>query len=210
MITIFRRTQIRVLRISPTWFRINRAYGVQTSRRVTPVFRRCRVRSCGRCWVWLQMSCRTRNHSEAGAGRRSTAYLAATRPRATLRFVNCRDQALYLLAEVQVAVGLIISAALVADGIHRLRFDVLVWVAALSSVAPDEDHPTKDTRPIPRPQPRWARACSRWSDWVSCGRAPERMLDSDRPAPGQLAMVVSRSVWWPGGWLLVRWQPPGG
>ncbi|MCW5584800.1 MAG: cation transporter [Chromatiales bacterium] len=100
-----------------------------------------------------------------------------------------------LLAGGQVAVGLIAnSAALVADGIHTasdLLSDVLVWVAARhASVAPDEDHPYGHGRF----ETAATLGLGILLTLVGLGivwAGAERMLDSDRPAPGQLAIVVA-------------------
>lgn len=86
------------------------------------------------------------------------------------------------------------SAALVADGIHTasdLLSDVLVWVAARhASVAPDEDHPYGHGRF----ETAATLGLGILLTLVGLGivwAGAERMLDSDRPAPGQLAIVVA-------------------
>ncbi|MCB1797324.1 MAG: cation transporter, partial [Gammaproteobacteria bacterium] len=100
-----------------------------------------------------------------------------------------------LLAGLQVVIGLIAnSAALVADGIHTtsdLLSDVLVWFAARhASLAPDEDHPYGHGRF----ETAATLGLGILLALVGLGivwAGAERMLESDRPPPGQLAIAVA-------------------
>ncbi|HPE78786.1 MAG TPA: cation diffusion facilitator family transporter [Gammaproteobacteria bacterium] len=100
-----------------------------------------------------------------------------------------------LLAGLQVVIGLIAnSAALVADGIHTtsdLLSDILVWVAARhASLAPDEDHPYGHGRF----ETAATLGLGILLALVGLGivwAGAERMLESDRPPPGQLAIAVA-------------------
>ncbi|MCB1802000.1 MAG: cation transporter [Gammaproteobacteria bacterium] len=100
-----------------------------------------------------------------------------------------------LLSIAQVIVGLVAnSAALVADGIHSasdLVSDVMVWFAArAASEAPDRDHPYGHGR--------FETAATLGLGvlllLVALGivwNGVERLFDSDRPVPGQLALVIA-------------------
>lgn len=100
-----------------------------------------------------------------------------------------------LLSLAQVIVGLIAnSAALVADGIHSasdLVSDVMVWFAARAAAeAPDKDHPYGHGR--------FETAATLGLGilllLVALGivwNGVERLFDTERPIPGQLALVVA-------------------
>jgi cation diffusion facilitator family transporter len=100
-----------------------------------------------------------------------------------------------LLSVAQVIIGVIAnSAALVADGVHSasdLLSDILVWFAARHAAqAPDEDHPYGHGR--------FETAATLGLGillvLVALGivwNGVERLLDADRPIPGQIALIVA-------------------
>ena len=100
-----------------------------------------------------------------------------------------------LLSLAQVLVGLIAnSAALVADGIHSasdLLSDVLVWFAARHAAqAPDADHPYGHGRF----ETAATLGLGVLLSLVAFGiiwNGVERLLDTGRPIPGQIALVVA-------------------
>ncbi len=100
-----------------------------------------------------------------------------------------------LLSLAQIVIGVIAnSAALIADGIHAasdLLSDGLVWVAARhSAVAPDADHPYGHGRF----ETAATLGLGILLALVGAGivwNGIERLLDSERPIPGQLALWVA-------------------
>ena len=100
-----------------------------------------------------------------------------------------------LLSAAQVVIGLIAnSAALVADGIHSasdLLSDVLVWFAARhASMAPDKDHPYGHGRF----ETAATLGLGILLTLVAIGivwNGAERLFDTARPVPGQLAVLVA-------------------
>ena len=100
-----------------------------------------------------------------------------------------------LLSIAQVLIGLIAnSAALIADGIHSasdLISDIMVWVAARHAAqAPDKDHPYGHGRF----ETAATLGLGMLLAIVALGivwNGFERLLDPDRPIPGQLALVVA-------------------
>ncbi len=101
----------------------------------------------------------------------------------------------FCLSIVQIVVGLIAnSAALVADGIHSasdLFSDVLVWFAARHAAqAPDADHPYGHGRF----ETAATLGLGLLLSLVALGiiwNGVERLLDTDRPIPGEIALVVA-------------------
>ena len=100
-----------------------------------------------------------------------------------------------LLSLAQIAIGLIAnSAALVADGIHSasdLLSDGLVWIAARhAAMAPDEDHPYGHGRYETAATLGLGILLVLVALGIVWGGV-ERLLDSGRPIPGTLALVVA-------------------
>ena len=100
-----------------------------------------------------------------------------------------------LLSIAQIVIGLIAnSAALVADGIHSasdLLSDGLVWFAARhASMAPDKDHPYGHGRYETAATLGLGILLVLVALGIVWGGA-ERVLDSERPIPGLLALVVA-------------------
>jgi cation diffusion facilitator family transporter len=100
-----------------------------------------------------------------------------------------------LLSIAQIVIGLIAnSAALVADGIHSasdLLSDGLVWFAARhASMAPDKDHPYGHGRYETAATLGLGILLVLVALGIVWGGA-ERVLDSERPIPGMLALVVA-------------------
>jgi cation diffusion facilitator family transporter len=100
-----------------------------------------------------------------------------------------------LLSIAQIVIGLIAnSAALVADGIHSasdLLSDGLVWFAARhASMAPDKDHPYGHGRYETAATLGLGILLVLVALGIVWGGA-ERLLDSERPIPGMLALVVA-------------------
>ena len=101
----------------------------------------------------------------------------------------------FFLSVVQIVVGLIAnSAALVADGIHSvsdLFSDVLVWFAARHAAqAPDADHPYGHGRF----ETAATLGLGLLLSLVALGivwNGIERLLDTGRPIPGEIALVVA-------------------
>lgn len=100
-----------------------------------------------------------------------------------------------LLSVAQIVIGVIAnSAALIADGIHAasdLLSDGLVWVAARqAAAAPDADHPYGHGRF----ETAATLGLGILLALVGAGivwNGIERLLDSERPIPGQLALLVA-------------------
>jgi len=100
-----------------------------------------------------------------------------------------------LLSLAQIVIGLIAnSAALVADGIHSasdLLSDGLVWFAARhAAMAPDEDHPYGHGRYETAATLGLGILLVLVALGIVWGGA-ERLLDTGRPIPGTLALVVA-------------------
>ena len=100
-----------------------------------------------------------------------------------------------LLSLAQIVIGLIAnSAALVADGIHSasdLLSDGLVWIAARhAAMAPDEDHPYGHGRYETAATLGLGILLVLVALGIVWGGV-ERLLDSGRPIPGTLALVVA-------------------
>ena len=101
----------------------------------------------------------------------------------------------FFLSIIQIVVGLIAnSAALVADGIHSISdlfSDVLVWFAARHAAqAPDADHPYGHGRF----ETAATLGLGLLLSLVALGivwNGIERLLDTDRPIPGEIALVVA-------------------
>jgi cation diffusion facilitator family transporter len=99
------------------------------------------------------------------------------------------------LSLAQIIIGLVAnSAALVADGIHSasdLLSDGLVWVAARhAAMAPDEDHPYGHGRYETAATLGLGILLALVALGIVWGGA-ERLLDTGRPIPGTLALVVA-------------------
>lgn len=117
------------------------------------------------------------------------------RGRATRRVAVVSGVVNLLLSFAQVIVGLVAnSAALVADGIHSasdLLSDLLVWFASRhASQAPDRDHPYGHGRF----ETAATLGLGILLGLVALGivwNGIERLLDVDRPIPGQLALIVA-------------------
>jgi cation diffusion facilitator family transporter len=117
------------------------------------------------------------------------------RGRATRRVAFVTGMSNLLLALAQVFVGLIAnSAALIADGIHSasdLLSDIMVWFAARkASQAPDADHPYGHGRfetAATLALGILLVAVALGIVWTGFGR----LFDTDRPIPGQVAIVVA-------------------
>lgn len=100
-----------------------------------------------------------------------------------------------LLSIAQVVIGLIAnSAALVADGVHSasdLLSDVLVWFAARHAAqAPDADHPYGHGRF----ETAATLGLGVLLGLVALGivwNGIERLMDANRPIPGQVALIVA-------------------
>lgn len=120
------------------------------------------------------------------------------RGRETRRVALVSGSVNLLLCVAQIVVGIIAnSAALVADGIHSasdLLSDVLVWFASRQAAqAPDKDHPYGHGR--------FETAATLGLGVilivVALGivwNGVERLLDVDRPTPGQLALLVAAAA----------------
>jgi cation diffusion facilitator family transporter len=117
------------------------------------------------------------------------------RGRATRRVALVSGVVNALLSVAQVVTGLIAgSAALVADGVHSasdLLSDVLVWFAARQAAqAPDKDHPYGHGRF----ETAATLGLGILLGVVAFGivwNGIERLLDPDRPIPGEIALVVA-------------------
>jgi cation diffusion facilitator family transporter len=117
------------------------------------------------------------------------------RGRATRRVAVVSGVVNLLLSFAQVIVGLVAnSAALVADGIHSasdLLSDLLVWFASRhASQAPDKDHPYGHGRF----ETAATLGLGILLALVALGivwNGVERLLDADRPIPGELALLVA-------------------
>jgi len=117
------------------------------------------------------------------------------RGRATRRVAVVSGLVNLALSIAQVVIGLLAnSAALVADGIHSasdLLSDVLVWFAARHAAqAPDADHPYGHGRF----ETAATLGLGILLGLVALGivwNGIERLMDADRPVPGQLALIVA-------------------
>jgi cation diffusion facilitator family transporter len=100
-----------------------------------------------------------------------------------------------LLSVVQIVIGIVAnSAALIADGVHSasdLLSDVLVWFAARHAAqAPDQDHPYGHGRF----ETAATLGLGSLLVVVAVGivwTGIERLFETDRPMPGQIALVVA-------------------
>lgn len=134
-------------------------------------------------------------HSQVQEDRLSADQRRTERGRETRRVALVSGIVNLLLSIAQVFVGLIAnSAALVADGVHSasdLLSDVLVWFASRhASQAPDKDHPYGHGRF----ETAATLGLGILLALVALGivwNGFERLLDPQRPIPGQLALLVA-------------------